>query len=355
MVSFHTTIVKFVLALGLTLSKPQMKHLLSYMHGIILAAGRKNVTQIMNSTGKKRDLSSMTRFLKESPWCPNRVQRRRMSFLMEKIRKDREKAGDSRPIIFFIMDDSSCRKTPAARKMERLDFHHSHADGKSIWSHCVVTAHVVAEGYSFAWDYRPYFRESFCTENGLEFKSKIELAMELIKAFPATEEEQVYVLMDSWYSSKNVIDACNAKGFHVICATKNNRLICPKGYRIKISEFAKKVIDESDLRTVTVKGKSRYRICEMEGPLSEIENIKILLSWEKKFNREKSPFTILCTDLTLDVVTILKYYQVRWEIETGYRYFKELLGFDQYQVLSFKAIERYWVIQYLTQNFLEFQ
>ncbi|WP_142383430.1 hypothetical protein [Bacillus sp. V3-13] len=46
---------------------------------------------------------------------------------------------------------------------------------------------------------------------------------------------------------------------------------------------------------------------------------------------------------------------MRWEIETGYRYFKELMGFDQYQMLSFKAIERYWVIQYLTQNFLEQQ
>jgi hypothetical protein len=26
------------------------------------------------------------------------------------------------------------------------------------------------------------------------------------------------------------------------------------------------------------------------------------------------------------------FYYVRWNIETGYRYFKELLGFDQYQL-----------------------
>lgn len=70
-----------------------------------------------------------------------------------------------------------------------------------------------------------------------------------------------------------------------------------------------------------------------------------LLSWEEKFDPDKLPFSILCTDLTLDVVTILRYYQVRWVIETGYRYFKELLGFDHYQVRSLKAIERHWVIQ----------
>jgi hypothetical protein len=41
--------------------------------------------------------------------------------------------------------------------------------------------------------------------------------------------------------------------------------------------------------------------------------------------------------------------------QTGYRNFKELLGFDQYQLLSFTGIQRFWAIQFLTQNFLECQ
>ncbi|NHM33288.1 transposase [Neobacillus terrae] len=186
-------------------------------------------------------------------------------------------------------------------------------------------------------------------------KSKLDLAADLIKAFPANPDELVYVLFDSWYTTRKVVDICNQKGFHVISAVKSNRIIYPKGVRIGISEFASRYLENADLRSVTVRGKGKYRIYEYEGPLSEIENVKLLLSWENKFIREKAPFSILCTDVTLDVVTILKYYQVRLEIETGYRYFKELLGFDQYQVLSFKAIERYWAIQYLTQNFLEIQ
>ncbi|MDV2887665.1 hypothetical protein RYX45_21075, partial [Alkalihalophilus pseudofirmus] len=51
---------------------------------------------------------------------------------------------------------------------------------------------------------------------------------------------------------------------------------------------------------------------------------------------------------------ILRYYEVRWNIETGYRYFKVLLGFDPYQLLSHKGIERFWCLQFLTYNFLEF-
>lgn len=78
-------------------------------------------------------------------------------------------------------------------------------------------------------------------------------------------------------------------------------------------------------------------------------------SWEGKFDADVCPFCIVCTDLSMDFVTILSYYRIRWHIETGYRYFKEMIGFDQYQLLSFKGINRYWAIQFLTQNLLELQ
>jgi hypothetical protein len=48
-------------------------------------------------------------------------------------------------------------------------------------------------------------------------------------------------------------------------------------------------------------------------------------------------------------------YNARWSIETGYRYFKDLLGFDEYPLLSNIGIERYWCIEFLTYNFLEHQ
>ncbi len=87
-----------------------------------------------------------------------------------------------------------------------------------------------------------------------------------------------------------------------------------------------------------------------------MENVKVLLSWKEEYTPSSKPqVCLLCTDKSLDLVTIQRYYHVRWNIETGYRYFKELLGFDQYQLLSFKGIERFWAIQFPTYNFLEFQ
>ena len=144
----------------------------------------------------------------------------------------------------------------------------------------------------------------------------------------ASDEEQIYVLLDSWYTSEKLVDACNANAFLVVIGgVKSNRKIYPTGMGISMNEFAGQYIQNPDLRSVTAKGKGKYRIYEYEGPISDIENAKVLLSWEKKFSQDQKPFCILCTDISLDVVTILEYYNVRWEIETGYRYFKELLGF----------------------------
>lgn len=354
MVTFYSHIVKFIFALQLQLSKPQLNHLLTFMHGIILTDGRINISQIRRSTNENRDLSCMSRFLNESPWCPNRVTRRRLQFVVNRIKKSRSKAGDSRPIVFFIIDDTQCKKDRTTKRMEGLDNHFSHSDGKTIWSHCVVTAHVVSENNSFAWDFRSYFRESFCQEEGISFKSKNDLAIELIDSYPVSDDEQVYVLVDSWYTSKKLIESCYQKGFHLIGGLRTNRKIYPTGVGIKLSDFASTYLEPTDLHPVTVDGHT-YKVYTYEGNLSDTEYAKVLLSWENKFDSNKKPFCLLCTDSSLNLVTILSYYNVRWNIETGYRYFKELLGFDEYQLLSRKGIERFWSIEFLTYNYLEYQ
>jgi hypothetical protein len=353
MVSFYSYIVKFILALRLGFSKPQMNHLISFVHGIILCDGRVNVSQIRRSSNEYRDLSCLTRFLNESPWNPDHMNQQRMKFMMEHIQKVRSSKGDTRPITFLIIDDTQCPKDTSTQHMEGLEFHFSHSDGKSVWSHSLVSAHVVSGSFSFAWDFRPYFREPYCVEHGLDFKSKNELARELIQSY-RTGDEQVYVLVDSWYTNKELLDLCNQRGFHVIGAFRSNRKLYPKGIGIKVSEFASQYVKSSDLHSVTVEDHT-YKVYPYEGKLSDIENVKVLISWEDDFDSNEAPFCILCTDSSLDLVTIQSYYDVRWSIETGYRFFKELLGFDEYELHSFKAIKRFWCIQFLVYNYLEFQ
>lgn len=112
----------------------------------------------------------------------------------------------------------------------------------------------------------------------------------MIQAFPAREEEQVYVMTDSWFTSRKLVDTCNVKGFHVISAVKSNRNIRPNGIKVSMSHFADQYIQNPDLRSVTVKGKGKFRIYEYEGPVSDIENAKVLLSWKKSSLRIRNRF-----------------------------------------------------------------
>jgi hypothetical protein len=88
----------------------------------------------------------------------------------------------------------------------------------------------------------------------------------IIEAFPTDEANRIYVLADSWYTSRDLLNACNARGFHVIAAVKSNRTICPAGIRTSMSDFAATYIDNEDLRSVNVENK-RYRVYAYEGLL----------------------------------------------------------------------------------------
>lgn len=263
-----------------------------------MTAGKKTVFQIRRSTRETRHLSCMTKFLDESPWCPLTVRIGAAFSLgwINKIKKIRAKQGDTRAITFLIIDDTQSKRDIATRKMEGLDFHFSHSDGKSVWSHCIVSAHVVSEGYSFAFDYRSYFRDSYCKENGLKFKSKNDLAIELIDEYETLSDEQVYVLVDSWYTSKKLIETCSTKGYHLIGGLRTNRKIYPAGIRIKLSKFISDYIQADVLRPVTV-GHHRYKIYSYEGNLSDTENATNLVSWEDKYDSKKKPFYSIPTSL----------------------------------------------------------
>lgn len=157
--------------------------------------------------------------------------------------------------------------------------------------------------------------------------------------------------MDSWYTSTPLIEEALSKGYHLIGGVKPNRTISPCGIKLKISEFTQ-YIEPYDLDLVTVKGKE-FRVYRYEGKVASFDNAVVLISYEVSGDGFKDPVCLLCTNVDLSTDTILRYYSIRWTIETNYQYLKENLGFDQYRVRSLLSIERYLLLCFLTYNFLE--
>lgn len=81
-----------------------------------------------------------------------------------------------------------------------------------MWSHCVVTSNFTVGYISTLVDYHPYYRKERC--------------------------EKIYVLIDFWYSNKDVIYTSLKQSDHFIDAVKLNRLISLMGIKLQLSEFA---------------------------------------------------------------------------------------------------------------------
>jgi len=103
--------------------------------------------------------------------------------------------------------------------------------------------------------------------------SKIALASQMIQSLHGWNH-RVYVLFDSWYTSKSLIETCLTKGWYVIAALKTNRILYPQGIRPSVKEFAR-YIDVSDTHLVIVGGET-YRVYRYEGALNHIPNAVVL-------------------------------------------------------------------------------
>jgi hypothetical protein len=59
------------------------------------------------------------------------------------------------------------------------------------------------------------------------------------------------------------------------------------------------------------------------------------------------------SDLAADPTTLIRHLAVRWDIEVLFADAKELLGLDQYQLMSATAIVRFWTLVLAAYVFLE--
>ena len=261
-----------------------------------------------------------------------------------------ENSFSSNEPIFLSIYDTLIPKSKDSKSIGGMTKLFSHVSGKYEWAHCQVALYGKSKDLLVPLNFETYLSSDHCKKNNIEFKSKNTLAYELIKDLEFTKEHQTYLLMDSWYSSADLLTNALKEGIHSIVPLKSNRKIFPEGIEIQIKKY-EELIDKSRLNLVTVKGKDYYTY-RYEGNLNGIDNASVLFSYELKDGKLKSPMYILSTDISLSNGQIISYYLNRWDIEVSFRYQKDSLGLDHYEMRNLKGINRYWQIIYLAQSYL---
>jgi len=322
----------------LLLTLPQIKHIVEFIASSSKDNFHGKVVNIEKLSPSHR--TSIGKFLSKSSWNEKLVLKAIQKYAIKRIW---EYSNATNNPIYITIDDTISKRTKpsskAKRPIEKCTFHYSHLERKQVYGHQVVGILLQCGDLVIPYTIALYEKE---------IMSKIQMAVNAILTLPESRNT-VYVMADSWYSCKKVINACLSKGFQYIGALKTNRVIYPQTSKlsIQIREYGKNLKKE-DFDLVKV-GQANYWIHRYEGNLNGIKKAVVLLSWpEDALFKDGALKVFICTEINMETETILFHYSQRWCIEIFFRQNKMRLCLDKYQIRSEKAIKRFWVLSMLT-------
>jgi len=296
-------------------SKPQFRHFETYLAGLMLnGKNEKNIMDISSSALEGRSQSSLNRFLHGTKWS---------SRALDHVRLDSYARGKSGGVL--ILDDTLIQKS--GHSMEGAGWLFDHSQGRNIWSHCYVTT-LYSDGEDrVPMHLVPYFKKEVCSNTGRTFRTKLELAIDLIDRGLEYVRPKA-VVFDSWFGSQELMDHIEWKGLPFITEAKGNRLIQidsgPVQAQVLLTRLSADVF-----RAIEGDGQYRYcmeRVTEIKGGMT----VKFLFFKEKQ--DDKGALVLMTNALDMPVQDVLGYYKMRWDVEVFYRDCKQYLGMGEYQV-----------------------
>lgn len=331
-------------------NKAQFRHFQHYVIALMIYLGDKNLSGLSRAIPDGRHESSLYRFLSQAKWDTETVKQVRLEQLNRKARRAlaKQQRKGKKAQVYLIIDDSLVEKS--GKTMAGVAKHRSHKTNKLVLGHVWVSAQLVVAGYSYPLDWDLYRRKIECEANGIPFRSKPEIAREMIEHYQPLPNTQTVVLTDSWYANQDLIKLCRKRGFHYIGAVKSNRKLTVGHHNQQVQQW-RAVLPKRAFERVKLKDE-RYKVWTAIGTLSCGQVVKALVN--RRIGVKKWRY-LVSTDTQLDTRSILAAYFVRWEVENFYRAAKFILGWSDYQMRKLAAIENHVLLMMVTHAYLEIQ
>jgi hypothetical protein len=163
---------------------------------------------------------------------------------------------------------------------------------------------------------------------------------------------KVYVLFDAWYDGRCLQRFIHAHGWHWICSTRSNRVVNDRQLCQWWNHLGHQRIEHVSVRST--KRSHTYLTRHVVGRLRHYPDPVVAII-SKRDRRDHSPAYFLCSDPSLSVRTILKYYGYRWQTEVDNWYLKERFGLADYRLHSLEAILRWHTLVFAAYAFVQYQ
>ena len=357
-------------------SAPQRRHLVTVLLALVLCREPRTLSGLGRQVAGGGSVAALSRFLGEAPWSAPAVaatwQQRFASQMAPLVAAEHQRQRQARPprrgrpptpsVTGYLIGDDSTMRKPKGRKMEGLGRHYSTTAGRPVVGHSLVQGLYVLGGRRCPLAPRLYRQQAVCAAEGVPFRSKIDLMVDLIATFMPVPGTQTHVLVDSWYSAKAVWQAARARGCLITSGLKANRSVrvadaaAPQGWRWQtLADYAAGLSDEAYTAVTwpTQAGGRTVYVHVVQTRVRKLYRCQVVIVRD----RLDAPLTQArywaSSDLTADVATLIRHIATRWEIEVLFGDAKAVLGLDHYQVMTATALVRFWTLVLAAYVFLE--
>jgi hypothetical protein len=375
----------------------QFHHFQNYLTGLIVL-DNKSLANITRCVLESADKTNLSRFFSEAPWFQERVNDRRLTYLLQQTQAVRGPKTDA----VLILDDTLCEHVGSL--FDYVDRHYNHGNDTYPLAHNPVTSYYVSGPVRFPVDLRLYRRYEELTQWKVfvhkhfpdhpiptkkkeraqlhkvvdpvllqdpafeqlhqQFRTKIDLGIALLEAAMQHKVPFRILLFDSWYLAEELVAMARYRNKDWISLLKKNRNLETNSFILKDAtghsiplegphiavEALVPLIPRTAYRAVTV-GDTTYWTFTLAVRLPGLGKVRLVVSFR---NAELTGTYVVLVSNRVDwnAQRIITLYLQRWPIETFYQDSKGHLGLDTYRMRSAEAIGKHWCLVFVAYSLL---
>lgn len=320
----------------------QSRHFQRYLTGI-MTDPNVTISHMAERFSEPVDQRGLNRFLTEYVWSPEELNKERLNRLQETPTTQWKTKG-----VVAIDDtliDKSGKLIPGAGKLyDPTDACFKHAQN-------IVTSHYADWEINYPLGFRQYYKEDSREAEDYGFKTRIQLACELVTEAVEWDVAAETFVADSSYFCKELVDYIGSYGKDWVMSAKSDRLVKVNNEWVQLKDYASTVPPE------------QYRKAEASGIPYWVHTrtlffkclgrkVKVAVSYDSP-ELSGDPKFLVSNNLRWERNRILRAYALRHSIEAFYRDAKQHLGLEGCQLRKIQGVHRHWMLVFTAYSILK--
>lgn len=318
----------------------QVDNAMRYLAGLIVLSERKNVSMISRSFVDHKDQSSVNNFITDSTWSDKEFHDMAIQVVKDEVEKQKIKHAK------IVIDD--CLSEKSGEHMEGVGWFWDNSQHKSILAHNIISSHYIAGKFHVPLDFDIYVKRKDCQDKS-KFRTKMEIAKELISKAKSYGLPISVVIFDSWYAGEALISAIKDLAIEAyVTEEKSDRVVISDDSKTETNllEFEKTIprdkFEPVDIYTAILGKKETFYAFSTIVRMKHLDGVKVKLVISYR-NKELSgePSFYISNVRIWKSGKILQTYAYRWSIEGFHRDAKQSLGLEDYQLRKIEGMKRH--------------